>query len=143
MQYHKQLCKHDPENGSYGDCVRTCIANLLDLHPSNVPHFFDNDVNGDDAWNHIEEYLNKVHGLMPFIMSMECEPDVIRQYMKINRPDAYYILLAEGSEGCGHAVVCLGDEIVSDPSWTNSSIVCSHHGLSSFVLLIPMRFINA
>ena len=33
-----QLVKHhDPSTGSYGDCYRTCIANYLGLHPSEVP----------------------------------------------------------------------------------------------------------
>ena len=39
MTPHNQLIKHDPENGMYGDCQRTCIAVILDLHPSEVPHF--------------------------------------------------------------------------------------------------------
>ncbi|CAJ0698754.1 hypothetical protein [Ralstonia holmesii] len=39
MTPHKQLIKHDPKNDAYGDCWRTCIACLLDLHPSQVPHF--------------------------------------------------------------------------------------------------------
>ena len=41
MTPHKQLIKHDPENGQWGDCGRTAIACLLDLHPSDVPHFWE------------------------------------------------------------------------------------------------------
>ena len=36
MMYN-QLNGHDPENGIFGDCFRTCVANLLGIHPSGVP----------------------------------------------------------------------------------------------------------
>lgn len=39
MTPHKQLIKHDPANGRFGDCHRTCIAMILDLEPSEIPHF--------------------------------------------------------------------------------------------------------
>src|SRR3546814_2364188 len=54
MTPHPQLIKHDPENGAYGDCQRTCIAVILDLHPSEVPHFCDNplaDRDSPDWWH--------------------------------------------------------------------------------------------
>ena len=44
-----QLNKHDPANGVYGDCGRTVIACLLDLHPSEVPHFWDGNLR-DCGW---------------------------------------------------------------------------------------------
>jgi hypothetical protein len=38
-----QLVMHDPDNGRFGDCMRACIASLLDLPAEEVPHFlFDN-----------------------------------------------------------------------------------------------------
>ncbi len=39
MIFNKQVVKHDPANGAYGDCWRTCIACLLNLQPEEVPHF--------------------------------------------------------------------------------------------------------
>ena len=39
MTPYKQLISHDPMHGNFGDCWRTCIACLLDMHPSEVPHF--------------------------------------------------------------------------------------------------------
>ena len=35
----KQIYRHLPEAGQIGDCARTVIACLLDLHPCEVPHF--------------------------------------------------------------------------------------------------------
>lgn len=38
MRHHKQLFRHDPANGVYGDCFRTAVACLLDLDPQLLPH---------------------------------------------------------------------------------------------------------
>ncbi|WP_458763646.1 hypothetical protein [Cupriavidus basilensis] len=46
MTPQKQLIDHDPANDKWGDCWRTCIACLLDLHPSEVPNFAEG---GDQA----------------------------------------------------------------------------------------------
>ena len=35
----KQIVQHNPDAGAFGDCWRTCIGCLLDLHPTLVPHF--------------------------------------------------------------------------------------------------------
>ena len=41
MTPHKQLNRHRPEEGVFGDCYRTAIACLLDLRPQDVPHVAD------------------------------------------------------------------------------------------------------
>lgn len=41
MKPQRQLIKHDPDNGLWGDCHRTCIAVILDLDAADVPHFND------------------------------------------------------------------------------------------------------
>lgn len=43
MTPHKQLIRHDPDNGQWGDCWRTAVACLLDMPPADVPH-----LNGPD-----------------------------------------------------------------------------------------------
>ena len=37
----RQLVAHDPGEGRYGDCQRTCIAVILGLDAADVPHFVD------------------------------------------------------------------------------------------------------
>lgn len=39
---------HDPANGVEGDCMRACIAALLDLPLAEVPHFAQLDADGED-----------------------------------------------------------------------------------------------
>ena len=35
----KQKYKHDPDNGIFGDCYRTCLAYILGLDRDDVPHY--------------------------------------------------------------------------------------------------------
>jgi hypothetical protein len=35
----RTLSRHDPDNGTFGDCHRCCVAAILDLAPEEVPHF--------------------------------------------------------------------------------------------------------
>ena len=39
MTPREQTYKHDPYNGIQGDCVRTCIAAILEKPNAEVPHF--------------------------------------------------------------------------------------------------------
>ena len=39
MKFYKQLHKHDPDNGVWGDCHRTAIGCLLDIEPELIPNF--------------------------------------------------------------------------------------------------------
>lgn len=39
MRFNTQTILHNPREGLVGDCWRTCIACLLDMEPSEVPHF--------------------------------------------------------------------------------------------------------
>lgn len=39
MTPYKQIVMHNPDAGVYGDCYRTAIGCLLDLHPSQLPNF--------------------------------------------------------------------------------------------------------
>lgn len=35
----KQKYRHDPENGVFGDCYRTCLAYILGFDRDSVPHY--------------------------------------------------------------------------------------------------------
>ncbi|MCY4670728.1 MAG: hypothetical protein OXC29_22410, partial [Rhodococcus sp.] len=59
MTPHKQLNRHRPEEGIWGDCQRSVYACLLDRHPSEVPHFMEYGGAKDDAdiEHHIDMWL--------------------------------------------------------------------------------------
>lgn len=58
MTPHLQLHRHDPENGVWGDCFRTCVACLLDLHPAAVPHRHE-DIGSDEQDRDMDAWLSQ------------------------------------------------------------------------------------
>lgn len=46
-QNFQRFPSNDPARGVYGDCMRTCIASLMDLSTEEVPHFLEDN---SDAW---------------------------------------------------------------------------------------------
>lgn len=48
------MVMHDPENGSYGDCMRTCLAMVLDMSQEDIPNFGDEKLFPNEEWRHAE-----------------------------------------------------------------------------------------
>jgi hypothetical protein len=124
MTPHKQLNQHKPDEGIIGDCWRTSIACLLNLHPSEVPHFCDK-----NNWNNFNSSLDvakewlksKGYGYWEFAFKSTLEN--ILNSVQANAPDTYYILAGNSSNNIGHSVICLNDKIIHDPSIDNSGII--------------------
>lgn len=115
---------HDPANGKYGDCYRTCIAMMLDMERDEVPHFFDKVTAPETADNdciHRAETWLRGFGLSLFTMvwpgdyPMEMIMATIRSQ---NGPEVRYMLTGESGkyDDIGHVVVCRGDKVFADPS---------------------------
>ena len=53
MRYYTQL-RHD-------DCFRTCLASLLDIHPTKVPNFYgdDNYISKEVSWSRLISWLKQ------------------------------------------------------------------------------------
>lgn len=115
--------KHDPPN-SYGDCLRACIATVLDMDPQEVPHFADGGASGDEAMWWLRGWA-KTHGLAPFITAFPGDvsmADLLEMQRTVN-PDSVYVLFGGTSGGGDHCVVCKGGEVVHNPAWYHSSLV--------------------
>lgn len=114
MKYHKQLIKHDPENGQYGDCYRTVIACLLDLEPEQVPHICENgsiDTDGE-LKNEMNQWLADNYGLSHIEFPIKGENlqqvlDWTAAYMNSCR----YTLLGKSAIGVNHIVIANGSRI--------------------------------
>lgn len=114
MTPHKQLINHDPDNGQFGDCHRTCFAMILDLHPTEVPHFNDGvfpDTPGDApeaqrAERMIQDFL-LTRGLASFSIPFpgEYELDDLLRCLAVWAPDTPLILGGTSAIGVGHSVV--------------------------------------
>lgn len=114
---------HHPDKGTYGDCVRACVATLLDIADGDkVPHFYhDNDAEAGHA--RMVEYL-ATQGLTPYIAHLPGTlslDDVLTNHGDFN-PTAHYILFGGLDGGGDHAVVCKGGAVVHNPAWVPCSL---------------------
>lgn len=112
------LVKNDPPN-SYGDCLRACIASLLELPTVKVPHFVRDGCAPEVTYERVREWLAD-RGLVPMFNGYTASetPDDVLKFMAETNPGVYYILFS-----ADHAVVCLNDEIVHDPAWVKARLV--------------------
>lgn len=132
------LCriKDDPENGSYGDCVRACIASILELDGDAVPHFFHDNCDGQTGNARITTFLQPL-GLAPFLVNYpgSLTRDDILEMMAVLNGNAYYLLFGRTDTG-DHVVVCHGGKQVHNPSWIASPLVAAgEHGYWTVMVL--------
>lgn len=110
-----QLRHHNPEDGSYGDCMRACIASLLDRRSSEVPHFFDYDQRARGAGPGIEamnEWLQALGwGYIEIFVAHPFHPTVVRNYLR-----GFHVMLGLSPRGVPHAVIGRGGVLFHDPS---------------------------
>ena len=124
MRPQKQLNRHDPDKGVWGDCERAAWATILDLDLADVPHFWDGGVDTATAvarQREFEKTLGLYYVSVPFT-----SPDglgAVLNCVSHNNPDAEYLLCGTSRTGCNHTVVCKGDKIVWDPALNDSGIV--------------------
>lgn len=113
--------KHDPPH-SYGDCLRACIATVMDVQIETVPHFAADGVDGDVAMARVREYLSP---MAPFIVAWPGDIALadLLDMMKLLNPQSTYILFGGTNDGGDHCVVCQGGKIVHNPAWYGCSIV--------------------
>lgn len=112
----RQFCKikHDPENGTYGDCLRACIATLLGY---DVPHFFEDGCDGETGHQRLRDFLTTKE-IVPIIFSFpgSVSKEDLFEFMREQNSGVKYILFCK----CGgedHAVICQNDSVVFNPAW--------------------------
>lgn len=120
MKPYKQLYRHKPEEGFWGDCHRTAIGCLLDLPPESVPHFMEG---GRDDWHKMEEDWLKEKGLKTLVVIFQADLDKVLEHLELMNPNIYGLLGGKSRTGCGHTVVICGGKIVWDPSLNDSGII--------------------
>lgn len=120
--------EHNPPK-TYGDCVRACVATVMDLDTDDVPHFAHDDPSGEVLRQRIIDYLAP-EGYAPFFSHYEGAAtfETIMSIMAGNNPASVYILFGATNHG-DHVVVCRGGGIVHDPNWIRSPMTqCGSHG---------------
>lgn len=129
MTPYKQLLRHDPENGVWGDCGRTALACILDLPPASVPHFWDGGACGHELDVKENEFLSH-HGMYKITFAVTGTLEEVLDYFGDITCGSHYVLVGKSRLGCNHAVVCRGSAIVHDPSQDDTGIVgpCDENG---------------
>ena len=117
------IVKHNPDAGTFGDCVRACIASLLNMKAEDVPHFYHDNCDGEIGHPRIREWLGQ-NNLAPFWVYFDGNDTLekVLEMMALTNPETFYMLY--GNTGYGdHVVVCQGGKIVHDPAWVPDGIV--------------------
>jgi hypothetical protein len=121
----RNLSRHDPANGTFGDCQRACVAAILDLAPEEVPHFAQIEHDGGPPWlESLRAWLADYgFGYFQFAYAGDETLERILEITAQNCPGLPLILggAAAVSPDVGHSVVIMDGKIVMDPS---SSGVC-------------------
>lgn len=122
MRPQKQKFRHDPANGVWGDCHRTCVAAIFNLDRDDVPHFADGGP-GDGAVNQrVTDWLKPLN-LQQVHIPFDCTLEQLFASFDALNPMLHFILGGTSKNGTGHSVVCCGGAIALDPSLDDSGIV--------------------
>lgn len=113
---------HKPAEGKNGDCLRACVATILDLGREEVPHFAE-DCGPEDgmlSFDRLTVFLQHRKMVPIWIAYDAAHPGSFEEIMSLVgqlNGDAHAILLCGTPSETDHAVVVKGGKVVHDPSW--------------------------
>ncbi|WP_422049879.1 hypothetical protein [Shimia sp.] len=115
MDRQKQLIKHDPDNGQWGDCYRTCVAIIMGMPAAEVPHFCDG--GGHDGAKESQDWLRE-RGLSHVTIYYTAENDLEKILSTLGHysPEVPMIVTGMGKRGVNHSVVAVDGQIFCDPA---------------------------
>lgn len=126
LKLQKQLFLHDPENGIYGDCMRTAVACLLGIPADYIPHFNDrSDGRDDDTVTRMYNNWMRSRGLACITTYYQGTEDLETVQINANMHSfgLPYMLSGTSRTGVDHVVICHKGKIIWDPSKTDAGIV--------------------
>lgn len=129
MRFNFQTILHNPEEGHYGDCWRTCIACLLDLKPDEVPHF------ALQGKNYFESTQSWLHERGMALYEYAYRDDFLMQGIK----GCFHILSGPSPRdpvNVRHSVIGLDGQVVWDPHPTQAGLHDANDKSSWYITLI-------
>jgi hypothetical protein len=116
---YKQSILHDPANGQFGDCWRTCLGSLLHIDPITIPHFGEK---GEQWFTSTQAWLAK-RGMAFF------ELPYLEIFPHIEVKGVYHILTGSSPRDpeVRHSVVALDGEVAHDPHPDGSGLAGEKH----------------
>lgn len=145
MKPHRMVSNHNPENGEYGDCLRTCIACLTDAPTvESVPHFAAIHYGSADVmWQAVRNWLMDEHNASLWFVPYATDDwqEVTATCNALN-PGMFYMLQG-ASDGGDHIVICQGDRIVHDPAPGGGGLIGpGSNGVFMVVLIVSDRLVS-
>lgn len=134
----KQLYRHDPDNGVYGDCFRTCIAMVFGLEPDQVPHFCGSRDENSTWRRDFEQWIGErgySYVEIPMQWSDTCFAFVLAQ-MELTGNDVAIIVDGISPRGTLHSVVVYKGEL-HDPHPDGGGIVAGNEDLLWLRVIAP------
>ena len=119
------LVKHDPPS-SYGDCVRACVASMLDKRTADVPHFAHDGPDGDTLRKRLSDWLDAA----PCWIGLPGSLDEVQEFMRVVNPGVWYMLIS-----ADHAVICRNGTVQHDPAWVRVALVPPADGVWYLMVL--------
>lgn len=112
--------RHDPDNGTVGDCHRCCVAAILDLEPSEVPHFLQIEHDTGRDWLEILRAWLSDYGFS-YVQFCYVGTETLETVLAITAQNCPGVPLILGGASAktpdtGHSVVIMDGKIVMDPS---------------------------
>lgn len=101
------LVMHDKNLGTKGDCLRACIATLLQEDPNTIPHFVAS-----------TDIPNWIFGLNQFLARRNLfyvQVPHTRFFWHSSAGDVYHLLVGKTVRDTTHAVVALNGKVIHDP----------------------------
>jgi len=131
---------HDPENGTYGDCFRACIASLLERDPKDVPHFcgYDDSKEITGKWNiDVNKWLAQYgFAYVEWPVSSQEDYEPFFKQREENHPNypLYHVITGNSPnfENTSHAVVGKNGKVFHDPSTTRKGVL--NHEMYGFII---------
>ena len=98
-----------------GDCLRACVASLLELPLEDVPHFMETPESAREWPQALTAWLHG-RGRVLETLALPGDLEAALAYMAAHHPREHYILAGRAGPDFGHVIIGLGGRIVHDPS---------------------------
>lgn len=114
---------HNPSEGRYGDCYKTCLACLFEVDPNTIPDVTEAMWLSEDEFLRVyEEWLRSI-GYASIHVPMAHSLETVLEWSNKLNPDVYHLLTGHSKNRVPHVVVCLNGQIIWDPSIDKSGII--------------------
>lgn len=143
MKPYHMVSRHDPANGEYGDCLRACIASLIDAEMiEHVPHFARENPEPNAMWQNVRNWLLDEHNASLWFTPFGGDDwQAVATSCNMLNPGMFYMLQG-ASAGGDHIVICKGDRLIHDPSRMGGGLIGpGSNGVFMVVLIVSDRLV--